>query len=67
MSVDGEDLHHMENDEQSVSFVKNRPYVVKKFHSTLNSMAPARVKRNISFADVGSPKTNPFVTEHTTT
>lgn len=29
MSVDGEDLHHMDSDEQSVSFVKNGPYVVK--------------------------------------
>ena len=29
MSVDGEDLHHTDSDEQSVSFVKNGPYVVK--------------------------------------
>ena len=29
VSVDGEDLHHMDSDEQSVSFVKNGPYVVK--------------------------------------
>ena len=29
VSVDGEDLHHMDFDEQSVSFVKNGPYVLK--------------------------------------
>ena len=67
VSVDGKDLHHMDSDEQSVSFVKNGPYVVKTYHSTRNSLAQAQVKRNISFADVDSPKTNPFVTEHTTT
>ena len=29
VSLDGEDLHHMDSDEQPVSFVKNAPYVVK--------------------------------------
>ena len=67
VSVDGENLHHMDSDEQSVSFVKNGPYVVKNIPIDAEFNGAGSSEKDYIFCLCVQSKTNHFVTEHTTT
>ena len=60
VSVDGEDLHHMDSDEQSVSFVKNGPYVVKNIPLDAEFNGAGASEKEYILCRCGQSKNKPF-------
>ena len=60
VSVDGEDLHHMDSDEQSVSFVKNGPYVVKNIPIDAEFNGAGASEKEYILCRCGQSKNKPF-------
>ena len=60
VSLDGEDLHHMDSDEQSVSFVKNGPYVVKNIPIDAEFNGAGSSEKEYILCRCGQSKNKPF-------
>ena len=60
VSVEGEDLHHMDSDEQSVSFVKNGPYVVKNIPLDAEFNGAGASEKEYILCRCGQSKNKPF-------
>ena len=58
--VDGEDLHHTDSDEQSVSFVKNGPYVVKNIPLDAEFIGAGASEKEYILCRCGQSKNKPF-------
>ena len=58
--VDGEGLHHMDSDEQSVSFVKNGPYVVKNIPLDAEFNGAGASEKEYILCRCGQSKNKPF-------
>jgi hypothetical protein len=60
VSVDGEGLHHMDSEEQSVSFVKNGPYVVKNIPLDAEFNGAGASEKEYILCRCGQSKNKPF-------